>query len=141
MSVWSGLRALFGAPKPKKPAREGAQPNKSARAKHKTVLPPTERAALLKDALSAHRAGRTHMRDVLERELNELRAKVPNPNRDPENMQRLLSLHQADGALKRLMTHDLKRFLVLVGIRQLLGEGAKPPAAKRPAVNPPMVRR
>ncbi len=123
MSAWSGLRALFGAPKPKK--------KKAAGPKHKTVLPPTERAALLKEAMAAHRVGRTHVRDVLESQLDALRAKVPNPSRDPDAMAKMLTLTQADGAIKRLMTHDLKRFLVLVGIRQLLGEKQKPPDRPR----------
>jgi hypothetical protein len=122
MSAWSGLRALFGAPKPKK---AGVR-----RPRQKTVLPPSERAALLKEALAAHRAGRSHVRDVLEGQLQALRAKVPNPNRDPDATARLLTLTHADGALKQLMTHDLKRFLVLVGIRQLLDEKQKP--ADRP---------
>lgn len=118
----SWLRSLFGAPKPIKGA---ARPNKQ-----KTVLPASERAALLKQALAAHRAGRSHVRDVLEQQLDALRAKVPKPGRDPESTQRLLTLHQADGALKRLMTHDLKRFLVLVGIRELLADSRD--AGRRP---------
>jgi hypothetical protein len=126
MSAWSGLRALFGAPKPQK--KTGSRP------KQKTVLPPTERAALLKEALAAHRAGRTHVRDVLEEQLKALRAKVPNPSRDPAAMEKLLTLSHADSALKKLMTHDLKRFLVLVGIRELLDEKQKP--ADRPRAGP-----
>ncbi|MGE4062797.1 MAG: hypothetical protein AB7E79_05465 [Rhodospirillaceae bacterium] len=109
--MWAGLRALFRVPTAKKVA---------PRPKLKTVLPPSERAALLKQAISAHRAGRSHVRNVLESQLDELRAKVPKPSRDPKATERLLSLHQADGALKRLMTSDLKRFLALVRIRELL---------------------
>lgn len=120
MSGW--LRSLFGEkPKPK-----------AARPKQKTVLAPSERAALLKDALAAHRAGRSHVRDALERRLDEFRAKIPRPGRDPDATQRMLSLQQADGSLKRLMGHDLKRFLVLVGIRELLGEAAPAPKSTRP---------
>jgi len=122
MSAWSGLRALFGAPMAK---------NKPQRPKHKTVLAPTERAALLKEALTAHRVGRTHVRDVLEDRLATLRAKIPNPNRDPDALAKMLTLTQADNTLKKLMTHDLKRFLVLVGIRQLLGEKQKPSGGPR----------
>ncbi len=127
MSFLAGLRSLFGVPKP---------PKRVARPKQKTVLPPSERAALLKEALAAHRVGRAHVRDSLEKQLNELRAKVPSPARDPDSTTRLLTLHQADGALKRLMTHDLKRFLVLVGIRQMLDE---PPPRDKPA-RPPAKR-
>lgn len=125
MSAWSSLRGLFGGSKPKKPAREGAQ--RKGPTKQKTVLPPSERAALLKEALAAHRAGRSHVREVLEHQLDELRAKVPNPSRDPEATARVLTLTHANGALKKLMTHDLKRFLVLVGIRQLLDEKQQRP--------------
>ncbi len=128
MSIWSGPRSLFGAPKPTKKA--------TARPKQKTVLPPSERAALIKEALAAHRAGRAHVRDVLERQLNAPRAKVPNPTRDPDATARLLTLAHADSTLKKLMTHDLKPFLVLVGIRQLLDE--KPKAPDRP---PPVAKR
>lgn len=119
MSAWSGLRALFGGGKPKKALAK--------RPVQKTVLPPSARAALLKDALAAHRAGRAHVRDALEKQLDEFRAKVPRPGKDPKATERLLSLHQADGTLKKLMTHDLKRFLVLVGIRELLGDTPPPP--------------
>lgn len=122
--MWSGLRSLFGAQKPKASA---------PRPKHKTVLPPSERAALLKQALSAHRAGRAHVHDVLEAQLAELRAKIPKPGRDPAATERLLALHQAHGAVKKLMTHDLKRFLMLVGIRELLAEGQKPSKPPRSA--------
>ncbi|MCA0199999.1 MAG: hypothetical protein LCH56_04065 [Proteobacteria bacterium] len=119
MAGW--LRALFGEkPKPK-----------AAKPRQKTVLPPSERAALLKEALAAHRAGRSHVRDALERQLDEYRAKIPRPGRDPEATERMLSLQQADGALKRLMGHDLKRFLVLVGIRELLDEQAAAPKSTR----------
>jgi hypothetical protein len=112
----TGLKALFGgsAKLPSKP-----------RPPQKTVLPPSARAALLKDAMAAHRAGRAYVRDVLEAQLDELRAKVPRPGQDPEGTERLLALARADGAVKKLMTHDLKRFLVLVGIRELLDEGAQ----------------
>lgn len=119
MGGW--LRSLFGEkPKPK-----------VAKPKQKTVLPPSERAALLKEALAAHRAGRSHVRDALERQLDEYRAKIPRPGRDPAATERMLSLQQADGALKRLMGHDLKRFLVLVGIRELLDEQAAAPKSTR----------
>jgi hypothetical protein len=70
---------------------------------------------------------------MLESQLAALRAKVPNPSRDPDAMEKLLTLSQADGTLKKLMTHDLKRFLVLVGIRQLLGETQKSPDRPRSA--------
>lgn len=119
MAGW--LRSLFGEkPKPK-----------AVKPKQKTVLAPSERAALLKEALAAHRAGRSHVRDALERRLDEYRAKIPRPGRDPEATERMLSLQQADGALKRLMGHDLKRFLVLVGIRELLDEQAAAPKSTR----------
>ncbi len=119
MSGW--LRALFGEkPKPK-----------ANKPKHETVLAPSERAALLKQAMAAHRAGRSHVRDMLERQLDEYRAKIPRPGRDPEATARMLSLQQADGSLKRLMGHDLKRFLVLVGIRELLDGEAPPPKSTR----------
>lgn len=87
MYLWSGLRALFGAPKPKKV---------TARPAKKAALPPLERAALLKEALMAHRAGRAHIREVLERQLNELRAKVPKPGRGLEASEPALSLHLSD---------------------------------------------
>lgn len=121
MSGW--LRSLLG----EKPKPKAAKP----RPKQKTVLAPSERAALLKEALAAHRAGRSHVRDALERQLDEYRARIPRPGRDPEATERMLSLQQADGALKRLMGHDLKRFLVLVGIRELLDEQAPAPKTTR----------
>ena len=120
MSLWSGLRALFVEPKPKKVI---------ARPKKTDALSSAARAALLKDAMAAHRAGRSHVRAVLERELEELRAKVPDPARDPGGSQRLLSADQANGTLRKLMTSDLKRVLTLVGMRQRLMDEA--PAASK----------
>lgn len=118
MSMWSHLRSLFAGPKPK------ARP---ARAAPKSRLPPAARADLLAQALAAHRAGRSHVRAVLERRLQELRAKVPDPSRDPAAAARLLALHAADGELKN-------RILMLVGMRELLG--GPPPAAKREPIVP-----
>lgn len=119
MSMWSGLRALFGEKKPKKAP---------ARPKQKTALSPAARAALIKEAMNAHRAGRDHVRDVLDRQLDELRARVPDPGRDLAGSERLLSAAQADGTLKKLMTSDLKRVLALVGLRQRMAEAT--PRAK-----------
>jgi hypothetical protein len=122
MSVWSGLRALFSDPKPTKAV---ARPHK------KTALSPAARAALIKDAMEAHRVGRTHVRDVLERELDALRAKVPDPARDPAASQRLLAADQTNGTMKKLMGSDLKRVLMLIGMRQRLRDEA--PAAPKTA--------
>ncbi len=128
MSLWSGLRAFFTDSKPKKAL---------ARPKKKAALSPAARAALLKDAMDAHRVGRTHVRDVLERELDALRAKVPDPARDPAASQRLLAVDQTNSALKKLMTSDLKRVLTLVGMRQrMMDEAPRTSKSGRPESRP-----
>jgi hypothetical protein len=71
------------------------------------------------------------VRDVLERELDALRAKVPDPARDPAASQRLLAADQTNGTMKKLMGSDLKRVLMLIGMRQRLRDEA--PAAPKTA--------
>lgn len=122
MSLWSGLRALFGESKPKK-AIARAKPKKAAR-------DPAARAALLNEAMAAHRTGRTHVREEVERQLNELRAGVPKPGREPAS-------GPPSKALQKLMTSDLKRVLTLVGMRQkMLDEEPSADKTTRPESRP-----
>lgn len=109
----SFLKKLFGSPSPRKPVKRS--PAKAAGK--------GDRAALIAEAMKVYREQRAQARGMLEKAVAEFRAKPPSPLKDPEGVKRLLALRQAQLDLGRLFAHDLKRFLVLVGIRQWLGEG------------------
>jgi hypothetical protein len=118
----SWLKGLFGGkPEPKKKA----PPGKTA----KTYNAPTNRAEVIAAAMAVHRRERAHAQEVLQKALHDLQAKPPRPT-DLAGMTRLLSLRQAVLSLKGHMAHDLKRYQVLAGVKQLM-ESAKP-AAKTP---------
>ncbi len=111
----SFLKKLFGSPPPRKPvARPSAKTSSAGKG---------DRAALIAEAMKIYREQHAQARGVLEKALVDFRAKPPSPLADREGMERLLALRQAQLDLGRLFAHDLKRFLVLVGIRQWLGEG------------------
>ncbi len=94
-----------------------------------------DRAAVIAAAMAIYRKGRAQGRDVLDRAMADLRAKAPAPLHDREGLERLLALHRAHADLRKLMGHDLKRYLVLTGLRQWLGDGKPPPASPRPAID------
>lgn len=134
MSGWWRLKALFGGPGAKAGRRDAARKAaKGAGNAPGPALPSGARAALIRDAMAAHRAGRAHVRDVLERRLDDLRAKVPNPGRESDGAAHAQGPARDEAAVKRFMAHDLKRFLVLVGVRDLMDQAPAAPSARRPA--------
>ena len=108
------LKKLFGSPPPRKPVKK--PPAKTSGK--------SDRAAVIAEAMKIYRAQRAQGRGVLEKAVADFRAKPPSPA-DREGLERLLALRQAQLDLGHLFAHDLKRFLVLVGIRQWQGEGRK----------------
>ena len=125
--------SLFGGKK--KPP-----PNPAAKTKTTAKDP---RADLISAALALHKTRGAEMRAGL---INAVRALEDRKIlRDPEELERLLALVQAHTAMKRLMSHDLRRYLVLAGLRQWSGREPKEPSAatgpqKAPA-RPSVVRR
>src|SRR5438045_983689 len=119
----SWLKGLFGGtPKP--------APKKTTPAK--TYKAPSNRAALIAEAMAIRERGRAHAQDVLEKALKELQSKPPRPS-DTEGMTRLLNLRQAVLVMKGHMAHDLKRYQVLTGLRGLLESAGKPQNAGPPS--------
>ncbi len=116
MGSWS-LKNLFGGKEPpskKKPAA-------------KTYNAPSDRAAILAEAMTVHRRERAHAQGVLEDTLKSLLAK-PLKTSDIAAMTRLLSLRQAILNMKGHLAGD-GRLKVLDGVRGLLGT----PKAESPA--------
>ncbi|MBL8643943.1 MAG: hypothetical protein JNK21_08410, partial [Rhodospirillaceae bacterium] len=92
---------------------------KTAAPKQKGVLPPSEREALVKEAMTLYRANAGQMRGVIEGALKQLKDTPPNPN-DLDALTRLLTVHRAYLDMRRLMNHRDRRYLVLAGLRELL---------------------
>jgi len=121
------FKKLFGSPSPRKPTKPAK----------KYIASKTDRAALIAEAMKVYREQRAQARGVLDKAVADFRAKPPSPVADREGTERLLALRQAHLDMGRLLTHDLKRFLVLAGIRQWLGEGR---GAKRAVEPVPQLR-
>jgi hypothetical protein len=99
---------------------------------HKSLLPPSQRAALIAEAMDLYRRIAPGMRGVVDEVLAQLKTKPPNPN-DEDSMRRLLGIHQAHRDLRRLMNHRDRRYLVLARLRELLEQ--------KPLVAPPGVKK
>ncbi len=117
------LRKWFGS----KPSQKSA-PRKSTKTHASSK---SDRAALIADAMKIYRTQRAQGRGVLEKVLMDARVKPPAALFDRKGLERVLALRRAQLDLGQLFSHDLKRFLVLVGIRQWLGEGRASKAAPR----------
>ncbi len=89
------------------------------------------RPQLIKDALALHETHGAALRAALTAELKHL--ENPRTLRDPNELQRLLALAQARKVMARLMNGDLRRYLVLAGLRQWSGREPQAPAAAAPA--------
>ncbi len=114
----SWLRNLFGGKNAAGPAKK--------RPAGKTYNPPSNRAALIKEALAIQEKGRAQVQAVLEKTFAELSAKPPKPS-DQEAMTRLLELRRAVLAMRRAGDHDGQRAKVLAGMKGLMG---RPPKSK-----------
>jgi len=118
----------------------GGKPAPKKKPKPKTYNAPTNRAEVIAAAMAVHRRERAHAQGVLEKALQELKAKPPRPS-DIAGMTRLLSLRQAVLSMKGHMAHDLKRFKVLAGVKGLMESGAgsvaKSESPKNPDPRPP----
>lgn len=113
---------------------------KTAAPKKAIAVADNPRAQLIAEARRIHRAQGTALRRAIAETLDRLARGGPTTLRDPEAAARLMELIQAQRAMGRLMGHDLRRYLVLVGMRQWLGEG-KAASAPAPASKSRVVRR
>ena len=109
------FKKLFGASSPQKSTKR--PPAKTSN------VGKADRATLVAQAMKIYRQQRAQGRGVLEKAMADFRTKPPSPLTDREGLNRLLALRRAQLDLGGLFAHDLKRFLVLVGIRQWMGEG------------------
>lgn len=124
-SLTDRLRTLVGGT-----ARPGANVKPSAQ-KSKSLLPPSQREALIAGAMAIYRQQAAGMRGVIEDALRQLRDKPPNI-RDADAYARLFSIHRAVLGLRRLMNHRERRYLVLAGLRELLEQKPRPDPSKAP---------
>ena len=129
MSFTDRLKGLFGA-------KKKSQPKKTKSAKT-YVTSKTNRAEVIAEAMAVYRRERAQMRAGLDKTLTQLRADAPKLINDPEALARLLTLHKAHLDLRNLMASDNKRFLVLSGLRELLGHPPAPKGGKGPRKTSP----
>ncbi len=122
--IKKALKAIGAQSEPPKP--------KAPPPKQKGVLPSSEREALVKNAMDLYRANRAHMSGVIDQALKQLKD-APINLHDVDSMTRLLSIRQAFLAMRQLMNHRERRYLVLAGIRELLEQKPKvaPPGVKK----------
>jgi hypothetical protein len=109
------------------PAKPKAPPPKQV-----GVLPPTDREALVKNAMDLYRANRAQTSGVIDQALKQLKDQPINLH-DVDSMTRLLGIRKAFLDMRRLMNHRERRYLVLAGLRELLEQKPKvaPPGAKK----------
>lgn len=110
-------------------------PKSKPRAKPVNEAKISERLALIQTAMAHYNKKAPALRGTVDAALKELGEKTPNFN-DVESVARLLGIHQAHLTMRRLMNHRERRYLVLVGLRELLEQKPKQsvPATKKAAV-------
>jgi hypothetical protein len=119
MSFTDRLKGLFGAKK--------KSPPKKAKTSARTyVTSKTNRAEVIAEAMAVYKRERSQMQSGLDKALADLRAQAPKLLHDPQALARLLTLHKAHMDMRRMMASDNERFLVLSGMRELLGDQAAP---------------
>jgi hypothetical protein len=113
--------SLFGGKK--KPAAKPAAKTKGS------VKDP--RADLISTALALHKTHGAEMRAALTNAVKALKDRKT--LRNPAELARLLALVEAHRAMGRLFSHDLRRYLVLSGLRQWTGKEPQDAKAGVPA--------
>ena len=123
MSSWGDhIARLFGSkPAPRSKSRKSSRQPKSRAPKSKGYVDGAgERAELIKGAMAVYRSRRGEARGTLDQALEQMSKKPPKTVSEQDDLVRLLALHQANVGIKTLMSHDLRRYLVLSGIRGLM---------------------
>ena len=112
-----------------KPTAPKAKPKALA---HKSLIPPSPRDGLIREALDLYRQHSPAVHGQLDATLKQMRDKPPNVN-DIDSLKRLLSIHSANQAVRRLMNHRHRRYLVLVTLREMMEQNREPtpPVPKR----------
>lgn len=123
-SLSDRLKGLFGG----KPA-----PKKKAGPAKTYVVSKTNRAEVMAEAMAVLRRERGRMQDGLDKALADMRTQAPKLLHDPEALARLLTLHRAHMDMRKMMASDHERFLVLSGMRELLGDPKAAKSAKKPS--------
>jgi hypothetical protein len=95
---------------------------------HKSLVPPSPRDGLIREALDLYRQHAPAVHGMLDATLRQMREKPPNVN-DIDSLKRLLSIHSANQEVRRLMNHRHRRYLVLVTLREMM-EQNRPPTPK-----------
>ncbi len=126
-SLTERLKGLFGA----KPAPKKAKP-----AAKTYVVGKTNRAEVMAEAMAVYRREKGRMQDGLDKALADMRQEAPKLLHDPEALARLLTLHKAHVGMRRMMASDHERFLVLSGMRELLGDPKAAKPARKPRTKP-----
>jgi hypothetical protein len=119
MPSWGDrIARLFGSkPAPPSKSRKSSRQPKSRSPKSKGHVDGAgERAELIKGAMAVYRSRRGEAFGTLE----QMRKKPPKIMSEQDDLVRLLALHQANLGINALMSHDLRRYLVLSGIRGLM---------------------
>ncbi|HCX13983.1 MAG TPA: hypothetical protein DGZ24_01545 [Rhodospirillaceae bacterium] len=102
----------------------------SLKSQRRAVSPSNKkRAKLVKEALSVYRSRRSEIRGLLDKIFKDMRDKPPKMDGEHDKLVRLLALRRADVGLREMMSHDLRQYLVLSGIRGLLEDN---PASRVP---------
>lgn len=118
-SLADRIKGLFGGKK--------APPKKKSAPAKTYVVSKTNRAEVMAEAMAVYRREKGRMQDGLDKALADMRKEAPKLLHDPEALARLLALHRAHMGMRKMMASDHERFLVLSGMRELLGD---PKAAK-----------
>ena len=127
-SLTDRLKGLFGGKK--------ASPKKAKPPAKTYVVSKTNRAEVMAEAMAVYRREKGRMQDGLDKALADMRKEAPKLLHDPEALARLLTLHKAHVDMRKMMASDHERFLVLSGMRELLGDpkaakGSTKPSPKR----------
>ena len=123
----------------KKPTPEpGAKPTaKKPAPKGRALVAQSDRAKLIAQGLAAHRLHGAALRATLDRTIADLERAQAKLLRNPQALDRLLSLARARRALRAMLGSDLRRYLVLTGLREWLEQSGRPnPPATGKATQP-----
>jgi hypothetical protein len=123
VSLRARLRDLFGR-------SAKAAPKSAAKPPRSSGVADSARAKLIAEALAIHRAQGERLRGTIMSTIDELQRGGAKTLRDPEALARLMALIQARRTMAGLMAGGLKRYLVLGGLRELLGRAPPPDPPK-----------
>ena len=105
-------------------AKPAARP--TAASKSKGGVADSARAAIIAEARRIHRAQSANVRATLVKAIDELqRGGAKNPARSRRLLTRLMELIHAQQTMQELTANDMKRYLLLTGIRESMDKGSR----------------